>query len=290
MEDRPRLSIIIVSWNVANHLARCLQALIRSSAGAEIIVIDNNSADDSVTVIERDFPSVKLIKNSHNRGFAAAVNQALAQTTDDVLLVNPDLEVSAGAIYELQQALERHPRAGIVGGKLVYPDGELQPSVKYFPTRWDLFLILSKIPNLVPAVAKRYNGLMIDYRQEQTVDQVMGSFFYIRKNTLHEVGMFDEQFFIWFEEVDYCRRAQQLGWTTLYTPQAIATHQRGASFAQRSVRWKQQVLRKSIVHYVNKYFGLLAVIALIPAWLISWGSGWLLDIFQIAKPHQAKHY
>lgn len=290
MEDRPRLSIIIVSWNVANHLMGCLRAITKTGKIADTIVVDNGSVDGSAALVEKDFPTVQLIKNDTNRGFAAAVNQGLARATGDAVLVNPDLEVTGETFDELQRALDRYPRAGIAGGRLVYPDGQLQPSVKHFPSWWDLFLILAKIPNLFPITAKRYNGLLIDYQREQTVDQVMGSLFYIRQSTIKDVGMFDEKFFIWFEEVDYCRRARDHGWQTIYTPRAMATHLRGASFAQRSARWKQQVLRTSIVHYVHKYYGQLAAIALVPGWLISWISGWLMDAFKISKPKLAKHY
>lgn len=285
----PDVTVVVVSWNVRDELRRCLMA-VRNSEGVRMqtVVVDNASTDGSLDMVRSEFPDVRAIANATNRGFAAAVNQGMTGTSGDVLLLNPDVAVAPHAIRELVRALERHERTGVVGGRLRYPDGEPQPSMKRFPDALDLFLVLSKVPNLFPGIASKYNGLGLDYDREQTVDQVMGSFFLIRRQTLDEVGPFDEGFFLWFEEVDFCKRAKAKGWGTLYTPEAVAVHTRNASFSQQQTTWKQRVLRQSMLHYAEKHLGRFATATLKPALLLSSISAPLIDAFHLVKPTTAK--
>ncbi|MBI4092708.1 MAG: glycosyltransferase family 2 protein [Candidatus Kerfeldbacteria bacterium] len=290
---RPNLTAIVVSWNVRGQLSRCLKSL-ADSTGVKIksIVVDNASADGSADFVHGNFPDITLIRNQTNRGFAAAVNQGLAEATSDVVLVNPDIELRPETLAVMHQRMyaNHSQRVGIVGPKLIYPNGSLQPSVKRFPDWFDLFLILSKVPNLLPNLTKRYNALDLDYRREQIVDQVMGSCFMIKRACLDDVGFFDEGFWIWFEEVDFCKRASLQNWWTLYTPAAPAVHTRGASFAQSSTTAKQQALRHSIIHYSRKYFGVLKTRLLFPAELMSIISAPLIDALNLKKPTAAKDF
>lgn len=285
---QPEITAIIVSYNAREELNRCLASLATSSGiTLHIIVIDNASTDGNAAMVRSAFPQVTLIENSDNRGFAAAVNQGLARARGDVILINPDLTVEPMTIATLHRVMVEHPDVGIIGPRLTYPDGTLQPSVKKFPDWFDLFLILSKVPNFVPSVARVYNGLTVDYTHDQQVDQVMGSCFMIRRATLDAVGTFDEGFWMWFEEVDYCKRALTAGWKTWFTPQAHAVHVRAASTTQ-STAHKQRVLRNSIMHYSRKYFGDVRTRMLAPAELMSIIAGAAVDRYNLVKPTIAK--
>ncbi|MBI4089881.1 MAG: glycosyltransferase family 2 protein [Candidatus Kerfeldbacteria bacterium] len=197
---RPSITAIVVSFNTPDELQRCLASLRASTGvGLKTIVVDNDSAFDVAAVVQRAYPDAELIRNSSNRGFAAAVNQGLARASETVVLINPDLTVQPDTLAILYDRLIAHPNAGIVGPKLRYPDGTHQPSVKRFPRWIDLALTLAKLPNFVPGLSRRYHATDTDYDREQMVDQVMGSCFMIRPQTLYAVGSFDEGFFIWFE-------------------------------------------------------------------------------------------
>lgn len=289
MRADPDVTAIVVSYNALDALKACLDSLARSQGvRLRTVVIDNASQSPNVETVRREYRDVECIANDSNRGFAAAVNQGLARSSGTVVLVNPDLVVKPSTIATLCDALSRYPDVGIVGPTLEYPDGSPQPSVKKFPDWFDLFLILSKVPNIVPSVARVYNGLTVDYSREQVVDQVMGACFMIRRETIEKVGTFDEGFWMWFEEVDFCKRARAKGWKTLYTPRAVATHVRGASFATVRSTEKQNALRNSIMHYSGKYFGAFRTRLLLPAHLISIVSGPLIDYLQLSKPSRAK--
>ncbi|MBI2984523.1 MAG: glycosyltransferase family 2 protein [Candidatus Kerfeldbacteria bacterium] len=287
----PVVTMVVVSWNVRRSLRQCLRAA-EASRGIrwQIIVVDNASTDGSVDLVRRQFPRVVLIANDINRGFAAAVNQALRRSRGDVLLLNPDLVLQPRTVASMAAWFLRRPRVGIIGPQLIYPDGRLQPSVKRFPRWIDLFLLLSKVPNIVPRLSARYQATDFDYQRIQVVDQVMGSCFLIRRQTLDQVGLFDEQFWIWYEEVDFCRRAKALGWETLYVADAVATHERGQSFRQVSVRRKQLLLRQSIGHYTRKHLGQLQFFGLWPAFAISWLSALVIDFFRWGKPMVASDF
>ncbi|MBI4426436.1 MAG: glycosyltransferase family 2 protein [Candidatus Kerfeldbacteria bacterium] len=285
MPNPPEVTAIVVSFNAPDELRRCLRSLLATTGlRLRVIVVDNASTTSNQQLVTSQFPRVELIANATNRGFAAAVNQGLIRSVGDVVLVNPDVGVEPSTLATMHTRLQAHQRVGIVGPRLYYPDGTPQASVKRFPRWIDLALVLSKLPNFFPRLARRYQALDIDYTQEQTVDQVMGACFMIRHQTLTEVGTFDEGFFIWFEEVDYCWRARQRGWSTLYTPAAKASHVRGASFAPQPSQFKQRLLRQSIRFYCRKHFGWLAELGLAPALLISAISGSLIDRFSLRKP------
>ncbi len=289
--QRPDATAIVVSYNACDALAMCLRTLYESTGvRLHVVVVDNASTESNVEIVRKQFPDIELITNDTNRGFAAAVNQGIKRSSGTVVLINPDLKVEPTTIVDLYRVLETHPDVGIVGPMLKYPDGRLQPSVKKFPDWFDLFLILSKVPNFFPSVSRVYNGLTVNYGNEQTVDQVMGACFMVRRETLDQVGLFDEGFWMWFEEVDYCKRALGRGWKTMYTPAATAFHVRGASFAHVPSVEKQRALRNSIIHYSMKYFGRFRTKLLLPAQLISAISGPVIDMLGMSKPVSARDY
>ncbi len=288
MPVQPEITAIIVSYNACEELRKCLTSLLTSTGiTLHITVVDNASTEGNVDLVRKIFPHVRLIVNESNRGFAAAVNQGITDAIGNVILINPDLTVMPDTIATLQRTLDVNPAVGIIGPKLAYPDGTHQPSVKRFPDWFDLFLILSKVPNFMPSLSRVYNGLTVDYEKEQLVDQVMGSCFLIRRAALDAVGSFDEGFWMWFEEVDFCKRALAKGWTTMYTPATHAVHVRAASTTQSTAQ-KQRILRNSILHYSTKYFGAMRTKMLAPAEFMSVITGIVGDQYKLVKPYKAK--
>lgn len=249
------ISVCIVSWNVRDDLRRCLASLANREE-CECIVVDNASHDGSQEMVAREFPNVQRIANQRNEGFSKAVNQAIQKAKGDILYVlNPDTVVFPDTLRNLQTFFDAHEQAGIVGTKILHPDGAIQKSVRAFPTFSSQFLVLLKLHNFFPnfGSVKKYYRWDMDYEQEQEVDQVMGASFAIRRESLRDIGMFDEKFWIWFEEVDLCKRAKNAGWKVYYTPTVVVRHEKGKSFAQVSRLKRQFWLERSMDYYFSKH-------------------------------------
>jgi GT2 family glycosyltransferase len=258
------LSVIIVSWNVRQQLQHCLESIFRLPLTEQprgVFVVDNASPDGTAAMVRQQFPQVTLIANTENRGFAAANNQAIARIqSGDVLLLNPDTLVHPGAFPRMLQAFTDHPKAGIVGPKLLNTDGSIQPSVRRLPTFAVLFAIALKFThiwkNFPPLVT--YMEENLDPEKEQPVGQVMGAAFLIRRSIINLIGRLDEGYHVWFEEVDYCKRAADAGWETWYVPSATVTHVGGQSFGQLPSVEKQRQWSQSVLWYSHKYFSRVA--------------------------------
>lgn len=238
-----RLSVIIVSWNTRHLLQICLKSLFvelkNLKISSEVILVDNNSHDGSAEMVAAQFPEVQLIANDDNKGFGRANNQAFKIATgQNILLLNPDTEVQTGAILKLLQFFESHPKAGVVAPQLINPDGTVQRSCREFPTLINMFYELSGLSRLFPKVNefRRYKMLDFDHSSTQEVDQPEGACLLFRKEVLDEVGWFDENFFMLFEEVDLCYRTKQAGWQIWYYPEAKIIHHYGQSIKQVKAR------------------------------------------------------
>lgn len=282
-------SVIIVSWNVRKPLQDCLESIFRLSENelpSKIFVVDNASTDGTVAMVQQNFPKVTLIANKENKGFAAANNQAIVQIPGGaILLLNPDTIVSAGAFLRMLKAFTDHPKAGIVGPKLLNPDGSVQPSVRRLPTAWALAAIALKFRHFwknFPAL-RNYLATDLDSTFEQKVGQVMGAAFLIRREVLNTIGLLDEGFHVWFEEVDYCKRAADAGWETWYVPTAQVTHLGGQSFQQQPSVTKQRQWRQSVQHYAKKHFTLWQRAVLWKCGWIGVGLTWVINIFTNTK-------
>ena len=252
------LSIIIVSWNVRDVLEQCLRSIFKTHGdiSLEVIVVDNNSQDGTARMIHEKFSEVVLIGNPNNRGFAVANNQGILRARGEfLLLLNPDTELQTGTLANALHFLRAKPQAGVVGCKHLNSDRTLQPSVRRFPTFWPIFWMLLKIPKVFPDIpsVSSYYARDFDYKFENQVEQVAGSFFLMRRKVIDEIGMLDENFFIWFEEVDFCKRALAAGWQIWYTPNAVIVHYGGQSFAQE-LRWRNQKhFFQSAWYYLRKH-------------------------------------
>ena len=265
-----RLTILIVSWNVRELLRRCLLALEQFPATQteqDILIVDNASSDGTVEMVRTNFPKVRLIANNTNRGFTGGNNDGLNQfftpsaprpTPDSsyILLLNPDTEVTAGALDALLTYAESHPDVGLVGPELRYADGSVQSSRRRFPTLWTGLLESTWLQRLAPsAVLDQF--YMRDVPSDQTVDVdwVVGAAMLVRAETIQQVGLLDEdRFFMYSEETDWCYRIKQAGWRVVYHPASMIIHHEGQSSKQVSAR-RMLLFNTSKVRYFAKHYG-----------------------------------
>ncbi len=256
----PTASIIIVSYNTCTLLRQCLKSTLCIALPVDVVVVDNASRDGSSEMVEAEFPGVHLICNSANLGFAAATNQGIKATmhhcTPYVLLLNPDAQLLPDALETLHRFMEAHPRVGCVGPHLLYPDGSFQEAAWHFPTPWmTLFdLFPPQGPLLGRLQASALNGR---YKAEHgtepfPVDHPLGAAMLIRRRALQEVDLLDEGYWLYVEEIDWCRRAKLAGWSIWQVPQARVVHVAGAS--SRQFRGRSLVaLYRSRLRFFRKF-------------------------------------
>ena len=233
------LSVIIVSYNVREKLKNNLQALFKSKGdfSFEVFVVDNNSEDQSAKMVEESFSQVKLIKNEENLGFSRANNIAIKQAQGDfILLLNPDMQVFAETLEKSLNFAKNNSQAIVSSCKLIDEKNNIIKHVRRFPKFFDQLMIVLKIPHIFPWVLNKYLISSFDYNQSQKVDSVRGSFFMINKNEFKKLSgrdlpLLDERYFVWFEEVDFCKQIYQLGGEVWYNPQAECLDYVGQSFS-----------------------------------------------------------
>ena len=250
------LSIIIVSWKVKDLLKVNLTSIFQNKPGFEfeVFLVDNNSGDGTVEMVKDKFREVKLIENKENLGFAQANNQAIKKTQGEyILLLNPDMKVLPDTLDNLIEEAEKYPEAGVMGCHLTDKNGKTVPQVRKFPGFWDQLAIILKIPHIFPGVLNKYLVKNFDYTRGAEVDSIRGSFFLIRREVIEQIGGLDERFFLWFEEVDYCRRVREAGWKIVYTPKARCVDNVGRSFSQVKRGETQKYFRDSMLKYFRKW-------------------------------------
>jgi N-acetylglucosaminyl-diphospho-decaprenol L-rhamnosyltransferase len=219
----PELDVVIVNRNGQAFLPRCLDSLRGRARAGRVIVVDNASTDGSAELVARDFPEVELVRAGDNLGFARANNLALARSRAPyVLLLNPDTVVLEGALDILLETLEGDPRAGACGPRLVREDGSFQVS---FGGRVSFFREAIQKTLLNPYYAIRLGSM----RRPRRVGWVSGACLLARRAALDEAGGFDEKFFLYFEDIDLCRRLTRRGWKVLFVPRARVFHLGGAA-------------------------------------------------------------
>jgi len=239
---KPLVSIIVVHFNTPDLLQKCLQSVFRypPSDPFEVFVVDNGSSNGSPIMVKRSFPQIRLVANITNLGFAVANNLAFHEARGEYcLLLNSDTEVTPRAIDTLVEFLRSHGQAGIVGGKLLNPDGSVQPSCRPFPTfRRCLSSCRSPLGILFPKnrLTRRYLTPSGNYETIQKVDSVAAAFALIRKKTLNEVGVFDEQFFMFLEDTDLCFRMSRAGWEVYFDPESTVYHRWGGTASMMPYR------------------------------------------------------
>lgn len=254
-----KLSIIIVSWNVCQELLDCLRSIDdnRPSDSFEIIVVDNASTDDTVNAVREDFPEVKLLVNTENRGFAAANNVGIRQSQGQyIFFLNPDTIIHPDSLDKLIKFIDDNRDVGVCGPKLLNLDGSPQQSVRRMPTflaalhRHTAFKFLG----IFKGQYRKWVMKDFDYNSQSDVDQVMGAAMMTSKSILEQVGPMDEDFFMYYEEVDLCYRIKQAGLRIVFVPEVQITHLGGCSAGQIPAG-KRIMAMTSLLKFFKKHRG-----------------------------------
>jgi GT2 family glycosyltransferase len=228
-----------------------------SNFQTEVIVVDSASSDGSVAMVEEEFPQVRLIANSKNVGFTAGNNQGIAVSRGQyILLLNPDTEIVGDALTTMIEYMENHPQVGALGPQLLNPNGSIQSSRRRFPALATAFQESTILQQWFPdnAVLRHYYVLDRPDGEIQEVDWVTGACLLARREAIEEVGLLDEGFFMYSEELDWCRRAKERGWKVIYLPTAKVIHHGGQSSEQ--VKSFQHIqFQRSKIRYFRKHHG-----------------------------------
>jgi len=261
------ISVIIVSWNARNFLLKCLESLYREQTAhsIELIVVDNASSDGSAEAVKENYPEVILIQNYTNLGFAKANNIGLQKSTGRyVYLINSDVEVLEGCIDRLYDFMEANPQIGMTGPRILYPDGTLQVTCRKFPSLWNNFCLTTGLNKILPSSALFSSDQMFYFTHDaiRPVDVLAGCFLTVRREAMNKVGLFDERFFIYAEDIDWCRRFWNANWKIVFFPEAEATHYGGGSSSNSPLRFSLEQER-AMIQYWKKHHRTLAIIILL---------------------------
>lgn len=259
----PDVSIVIASWNAKRHLLECLRA-VEADAGSvaiETIVVDNASTDGSPEAVEQEFSWATLIRNAENLGFARASNIGIESASGRYLcLMNSDVLARPGALGALVRFMDSRPTVGLVGARILNPDGSLQPSCRTFPGFANSLSCALAAYRLLPTSA-RFSAEVMTYWShdaERSVDAVSGCFCLARREAVRDVGLLDERFFFYSEDVDWCMRFHAAGWDVRFCPEAEAVHVRAASSSAAAQRFAVEKQRARL-HLYRKHYSRAAV-------------------------------
>jgi GT2 family glycosyltransferase len=236
------LSIVIVNYNTEMLLRSCLESVYASANGTplDVWVVDNNSRDASVTMVKSRFPRVNVIENTCNVGFSKANNMVISRSRSDyLLLLNPDTLIIGDAIERMVRFMNERPEVGIAGCKVLNRDGTLQLACRRsIPTPRVAFFRLTGLSKIFPKnrMMAEYNMTYKSPDQTHEVDAVSGAFLMIRRKAVEDIGLLDERFFMYGEELDWCLRAKRAGWAVMYHPAAQIVHYKGQSTKYNSRR------------------------------------------------------
>lgn len=254
------LSVIVVSHNTRELLAGCLRSVLASLASGpsyEVIVVDNASRDGTVKMLEERYPQVRLLKNERNKGFAAATNQGLRESQGEyLLLLNSDTIVRRDALPQMVRFLAESPQAGVVGPKLLYPDGKFQHSAFTFPTLPMIFLDFFPLNHrfLNSRLNGRYPKALYEKGEPFPVGHPLGAAMMTKRQVVEEVGLLDEEFFMYCEEIDWCIRVKKAGWEIFCLPRVEIVHY-GAASTSRFREAMFVELHKSRYCLYRKHYG-----------------------------------
>lgn len=261
----PDVSVIIVNLNTRDLLEACLESLYREAGSVvmEVIVIDNGSSDGSAEMVRRRFPKTDLLLNTTNEGFARPNNAGMRRSTGrHVFLLNSDTVVLPGTITRLVAFLDGHPAAGACGPRLRYPDGRQQRSVKGFPTIFTHFCDMFLLDRLFPRSRLFGRGEMLyfNYDITQEVDHVMAAAFLVRREVLERVGILDEDFTIYYNDMDWCYRMKSARWSIWYVSDATIVHHLGSTVGTINREFAFfHILYDNVMRFYQKHYGRRAV-------------------------------
>ena len=260
MNEPPKdISVIIVSWNTAALLENCLISVLTSfqdTRDAELIVVDNDSSDNSALLVEEKFPQVHLIKNDNNMGFSKANNQGIeASTGRYLLLLNSDTIVNQEMLPNIIKFMNEHPDAGACGVRLIRPDGTIQPFG--FGNDPTLGYLIKRV------LAKSFlHKPLHNWSSDELIesDWVSGACLMLRSDVVHLTGLFDENLFMYFEDNDLCLRIRKAGWKVYYNPRISVIHIGGQSLAKHPEA--QNVYSRSLQYFYKKHYGRVQLLML----------------------------
>lgn len=263
------LGIVILNWNTKDLLRRCLQTVLASVGDFtyDVVVVDNASTDGSPDMVRDEFPQVQLIASDINGGFPYGNNLGLrllgfqdaGGAKDDApryaLLLNPDTEVEPTSLYDMVSYMDAHPEIGVAGPKLVLPSGDLDRACRRsFPTPTISFYHFSGLSKLFPNSPRfaRYNMTFSDPDKEIEVDSVVGAYMQVRREALEKIGLLDETFFMYGEDLDWAYRIKQAGWKIFYNPAVTVKHVKRAA-SKKSQRAQMEFYRAMLIFYRKHY-------------------------------------
>jgi N-acetylglucosaminyl-diphospho-decaprenol L-rhamnosyltransferase len=302
------LTVVIVNWNVRDLLQHCLCSVLSSALpdpvtpgvwsfgpeGAsryyrlEVLVIDSASSDDSVAMVERAFPTVRLVASDVNLGYTGGNNLGLRESRGRyVLLLNPDTEVLGTALSTMVSFMDAHPAVGVLGPQLVWPDGSVQSSRRRFPSLYTGLIDSTFLEKWFPQHPELIRFKVLDLPDDvpHEVDWVVGACLLVRREVVQQVGELDDGFFMYSEELDWQKRIKDAGWQVVYLPAVQVVHHHGKS-AEQVVALRHIRFGTSKVRYFSKHHGWLAGQVIRLALLLNYACEWGAEGFKWALGHK----
>ncbi|MEO7299886.1 MAG: glycosyltransferase family 2 protein [Verrucomicrobiota bacterium] len=288
------ISVVILSWNDFSYLEECLESLKESAStrSLEIIVVDNGSTDGTSEKVEAKFPHVRLIRNGRNLGFPGGNNVGVnAARGKYICLLNSDIKVLGPCLERLTHYMDQHADIGMIGPRILNRDGTHQSSCRRFPSLWNNFCAATGLASLSENSRLFSGEHMLFFKGDRLidVDVLVGCFWLVRREAISKFGLLDEGFFMYAEDVDWCRRCWKAGWRVVFYPGAESIHYRGGSSTKKDPVWLALTQQRSILRYWKKHhkvignFGMGALILIHNA--IRWAA--YLMIY-VAKPSMRK--
>ncbi len=283
------LSIIIVSWNVRDYLEACLSSIYanRGNLDLEVIVVDSGSLDGSPQLVTQSFPGVRLIDCGENVGFPRGNNIGLAEASGQyTLLLNPDTEIIGDALVSMIKYLDSHSEVGLVGGQLLNSDGTIQSSKRRFPTLGTAIFESTWLESIAPRkLLTAYYVADIPPDKSTQVDWLTGACLMTRREVVEQVGPMDEAYFMYSEELDWCRRIKEAGWQIAYLPEAKIIHHVGKS-SDQAVAERHLNFQRAKLRYFRKYHGLLPATTLRGVLLLNYAWQFLIEVCKGVMGHK----
>ena len=258
------ISIVILNYNDKEYLRGCLQSLEHCSKSrqVEIVVSDNASVDGSIEMVEAEFPHVRLLKNTENLGFTKGNNAGIRVCAGRyIFLLNSDIKVLDGCIDAMAQFLDDHPKVGIAGPKILNRDMSHQSSCRQYPTLWNNFCQATGLAKFFRGSRLFSGEHMFFFHGDRVldVDVLVGCFSALRCAAIDQVGMLDENFYMYGDDLDWCRRLREGGWRVVFNPGAQAIHYMGTSTTRKDPVRYGLLQQQSVLRYWRKYHGRAAV-------------------------------
>lgn len=285
----PIISVIIVSWNARDYLRQCLTSLFNVSANEnfEVLVVDNDSTDGSPEMVEKEFPAVSVIRCKTNHGFAKANNIGIQNASGNYLcLVNSDVEFIENPFQILIDYMVSESSVGIIGPKILDSQRNIQRSWMRFPTLWNMFCRAVALDNLAPGSLHFGSYLIKNWKPDNPtpIDVINGCFWFVRKTALKQVGLLDESFFMYGEDLDWCKRFKEKNWQVVYHPGTSVIHYGGGSSANAPVRFHIEKQR-AMLQYWHKHHSKYKIPVVFAIMILDHLGRLITGIIQLLSPN-----